>query len=36
VYQSSNPLDFGVEDDSRLLCALLVAAPEVFEREGKW
>ena len=36
VYRSSDPLDFGIEDDSRLVASLPVAAPELIELDGEW
>ncbi len=34
VYASKDPLDFGVEDDSKWVATLPVSAPEIFEFEG--
>jgi hypothetical protein len=37
VYHSRDPLDFGIDRDTRhLLGSLPVAAPEVFRHEGQW
>jgi len=36
VYRSTDPLDFGIEDDSKLIASLPVAAPELIEHEGEW
>lgn len=36
VYRSTDPLDFGVNDDSKLVASLPVAAPEVIEHDGEW
>jgi hypothetical protein len=37
VYVSSDPLDFGVDnDDGHFVCKLPVAAPEILQHEGKW
>ncbi len=35
VYASKDPLDFGVNDDSKFVTTLPVAAPEIVEFEGK-
>lgn len=35
VYRSSDPLDFGLDDDRHLVCRLPIAAPEVIEHEGE-
>lgn len=36
VYCSKDPLDFGVGDDSHLVCTLPVAAPEILLHEGSY
>lgn len=36
VYHSRNPLNFGINDDSKLVCSLPVAAPEIVLHEGKY
>lgn len=36
VYRSDDPLDFGVEDDSKLVATLPIAAPEIIEHDGSW
>jgi len=36
VYHSGDPMNFGVNDDSHLVCSLPVAAPELTRHEGKW
>ena len=36
VYRSNDPMDFGVNDDRYLVCALPIAAPEVVEHDGQW
>lgn len=36
VYRSEDPLEFGVEDDSKLVASLPVAAPEIIEQDGGW
>ncbi|MGC1273094.1 MAG: hypothetical protein WBC44_05265 [Planctomycetaceae bacterium] len=36
VYRSDDPLNFGLEDDSKLVGGLPIAAPELIEHEGKW
>ena len=36
VYRSEDPLDFGVNDDRKLVCTLPVAAPEIVRHEGQW
>lgn len=35
VYASRDPLAFGIDDDSKLVTTLPVAAPEIFEYEGQ-
>lgn len=35
VYRSKDPLDFGIDDDSKTVTTLPVAAPEVIRNEGK-
>lgn len=35
VYQSKDPMNFGVNDDRWLIAVLPVAAPEIFEYEGQ-
>jgi hypothetical protein len=29
-------MDFGVEDDSKFVCLMEVAAPEIVHHEGEW
>jgi hypothetical protein len=36
VYRSEDPTKFGVDDDSRFVETLPVAAPEIFEHDGQW
>lgn len=36
VYRSSNPFDFGIDNDSRRVCTLPVAAPEIIRHEGQY
>ena len=37
VYHSRNPLDFGIDNDAEhYVTTLPVAAPEVFQHEGRW
>lgn len=37
VYHSRNPLDFGVNnDEAHYVATLPVAAPEIFQHEGRW
>jgi hypothetical protein len=37
VYHSTDPLDFGVNNDlANLVTSLPVAAPEIFQHEGQW
>lgn len=36
VYRSANPTDFGIEDDSKIVATLPVAAPEIIKRDGKY
>ena len=36
IYNSDNPHNFGIDDDSYFIGALEVAAPEVFLYEGQW
>ena len=36
VYRSSDPLDFGVDDDRFRIGTLPVAAPEIVQHEGAW
>lgn len=35
VYASADPLDFGVNDDAKLVAKLPVAAPEIVEQDGQ-
>ncbi|HET6452890.1 MAG TPA: family 43 glycosylhydrolase [Armatimonadota bacterium] len=35
VYRSTDPMDFGINDDKCLVCTLPVAAPEIIECQGK-
>jgi hypothetical protein len=35
VYRSKDPMDFGRTDDSRYVCTLPVAAPEIVHHEGQ-
>jgi len=36
IYRSSNPLDFGIDNDHCLVKELPVAAPEIVRYEGQW
>lgn len=36
VYRSKNPMHFGIDDDSKFVCLIEVAAPELFKHEGQW
>jgi hypothetical protein len=36
VYASPNPMYFGVDDDTKKVCTLPVAAPEIIEHEGEY
>lgn len=36
VYASPNPLYFGIDDDSRKVCTLPIAAPEIVYHEGQY
>ncbi|WP_197530267.1 ADP-ribosylglycohydrolase family protein [Bythopirellula polymerisocia] len=36
VYRSADPTDFGIEDDSKIVASLPVAAPEIVFRDGKY
>jgi hypothetical protein len=36
VYQSANPLNFGIDDDSYFVCKMNVAAPEIINRDGQY
>ena len=36
VYRSADPLDFGINDDAKLVANLPVAAPELIEHDGEW
>jgi len=36
IYCSSNPLDFGVDDDKYFVCRLPIAAPEIVLQEGQY
>jgi hypothetical protein len=36
VYRSDDPLDFGIDDDSKLIAMLPVAAPELIRDNGRW
>lgn len=36
VYRSTDPLDLGIEDDSKLVATSPVAAPELIEHNGEW
>lgn len=36
VYRSKDPLSFGINDDSKLVCVLPVAAPEIIESDGSY
>lgn len=36
VYRSTNPYDFGVGNDNKLIAILPIKAPELFEHEGQW
>ena len=36
VYASPNPMYFGIDDDSRVVCTLPIAAPEIIFHEGQY
>ena len=36
VYQSANPLNFGIDDDSYFVCKMNVAAPEIINCDGQY
>ncbi len=36
VYHSTNPLNFGIDDDRGFVCTLPVAAPEIILHEGRY
>lgn len=36
VYASPNPLYFGIDDDSRKVCTLPIAAPEIIHEDGQY
>ncbi|MBN1342652.1 MAG: hypothetical protein JXQ73_08235 [Phycisphaerae bacterium] len=36
VYSSRNPLNFGIDDDTHLVCPLPIAAPEIVHHDGKY
>jgi hypothetical protein len=36
VRRASDPLDFGIEDDTKLVASLPIAAPELIEQDGEW
>jgi hypothetical protein len=36
VYRSRDPLDFGIDDDSKLIAEFAIKAPEVIHHDGKW
>ena len=36
VYRSPDPRDFGVDNDSRFVCTLPVAAPEIVKHDGRY
>jgi len=36
VYHSTNPLNFGIDNDKGFICTLPVAAPEIILHEGKY
>jgi len=36
IYRSSDPLDFGIDNDRYLITQLPVAAPEIIHFEGQW
>jgi hypothetical protein len=36
VYRSKDPLSFGINDDSKLVCVLPLAAPEIIESDGSY
>lgn len=36
VYASPNPLYFGIDDDSRKVCTMPIAAPEIIYHEGQY
>lgn len=36
VYASPNPMYFGIDDDSRVVCTLPIAAPEVILHDGQY
>ncbi len=36
VYRSRNPFNFGIDDDSKFVCRLKLAAPEIIRHEGNY
>jgi len=36
VYRSKDPLDFGIDDDSKLIAEFPIKAPELIHHEGQW
>ncbi|HOA72292.1 MAG TPA: hypothetical protein PL151_12915 [Phycisphaerae bacterium] len=36
VYRSTDPMDFGIDTDDKLVAVLEVAAPEVIHHDGEW
>jgi hypothetical protein len=36
VYRSTDPLDFGINDDSKLVATVPIKAPEIVFHEGEW
>ena len=36
VYRSTNPLNFGIDDDSYFVCKMNVAAPEIINHNGQY
>ena len=36
VYRSKDPLDFGLEDDSKLIAEYKIKAPELIKHKGQW
>ncbi|MFW5870135.1 MAG: hypothetical protein ACOCVL_00575 [Candidatus Sumerlaeota bacterium] len=36
VYRSKDPMDFGIDDDSKMVAEYAIKAPELVEYEGQW